>query len=258
MLISVPSFTIPAVPALSLQADQTQRRYKLFAKAYQGKALKNATQAAILAGYSPKSAKSVGSNLLTIPDVRRFMRLEAERSARKVDIGPEFVIAELGKLARANMQDYVDDSGKFVGPDVLSRDAGAAISELTIDEERRSDGRSGAKRKRKSESATTITRTKLKLHNKIAALELLGKHWNLYGDNEGGSQTAVKVIVMNSPRPAFDALAEAKRIAALPDGDDHPGESPSLEESWDGYGGQDVAPVSGNAMIDGEEPDGSE
>ena len=169
---------------LSQRKENVERRYKLFAKAYMGKALRNATQAAILAGYSPKSARAQAPLLMSNPAVRRFLRLEAERAARKMDIGPEFVIAELGKIAKANMLDYVDDTGKFVGMDVLSRDAGAAISEFTVDEERRTDGRSGAKRKRKSASAATITRTRFKLASKTTALELLGKHFNLLGESE--------------------------------------------------------------------------
>lgn len=236
------------MPALSLQRSEVERRHKLFAKAFMGKALKNATQAAILAGYTDRAARNAGHDLLTHPNVRRLLRLEAERSARKMDIGPEFVIAELGKIAKANMLDYVDDTGKFVGMDVLSRDAGAAISEFTVDEERRTDGRSSAKRKRKTETASTITRTRFKLASKTTALELLGKHFNLLGLSDNGSQMAVKVIVMNSPRPAFDALAEAKRIAALPDMDQ--GESPVDVEEWDGRGGPDVLPEGATQLGD--------
>lgn len=219
MLFSVSSLTISAVLQFNPSKVASELRYKAFAKAYMGKALRNATQAALLVGYSQRTAASQGSILLRHPHVRRFLRLEAERIARKVEVGPEQVIAELGKLAFANVADYTDDSGRFVGMDTLARDQSAAISELVIDEERRTDGRSGAKRKRKTANATTVTRTKIKLAKKEVALELLGKHWNLFGDNDGGTQTAVKVIVLNSPRPAFDALEEAKRIAALPDDD---------------------------------------
>jgi phage terminase small subunit len=243
------------MPALSPRKSEVEYRYKLFAKAYMGKALRNACQAAILAGYSQKSARVEGPKLLQTPAVRRLLRLEAERRARKMEVGPEQVIAELGKLAFSNVADFTDDSGRFVGMDVLPKDASAAIQELTIDEERRSDGRSSAKRKRKTAESTTITRTRVKLANKIAALELLGRHWNLYGDNEGGSQTAVKVIVVNSPRPGVDALVEAKRIAALPDEIVDAGESPDVRTEWDGEGGPDVGPpVRDAAATEGDEP----
>lgn len=219
MLFSVSSLTIPPMSQLSSSKVASEHRYKAFAKAYMGKALRSATRAAIMVGYTEASAPQQGNYLIRHPNVRRFLRLEAERIARKVEVGPEQVIAELGKLAFANVADYTDDSGRFVGMDALARDQSAAISELVIDEERRTDGRSGAKRKRKTANATTVTRTKIKLAKKEVALELLGKHWNLFGDNDGGTQTAVKVIVLNSPRPALDALEEAKRIAALPDDD---------------------------------------
>lgn len=259
MRIPVLCFTLRPVSTLSQRIPETQRRYKIFAKAFMGKALRNATQAARIAGYAENSARQAGAALMSNPAVRRLLRIEAERLARKVEIGPEFVIDELGKLAKANMQDYVDDTGKFVGMDAISRDAAAAIQELTIDTERRSDGRSGAKRKRKTGAASTVTRVRLKLAKKETALELLGKHWNLYGDREGGSQTAVKVIVLNSPRPAGDALLEAKRVAALPDSvdGDVAGESSDVRTEWDGFGGSDVIDTvrSDGPIDDGELPE---
>ena len=230
------------MPILSQSKPILLARYKLFAKAYMGKALKNATQAAILAGYSPKTASQAGYDLLRTPDVRRFLRIEAERHARKMELTPELVLSELTKLGTANMQDYVDDTGKFVGMDAISRDRAAAIQELTIDTERRTDGRSSRKRKA-GKNATEVTRVKVKLANKRDALELLGKHFNLFGDREGGSQTAVKVIVVNSPRPgsdqtmpAIDVQAEIKQLNA-PAGSDTPD---GTDPDWDGEGGPDV------------------
>ena len=187
--------------------------------------------------------------------MRRLLRIEAERQARKMEVSPESVIAELGKIAFADVADFTDDSGRFVGMDVLARNNSAAIQELTIDEERRSDGRSGAKRKRKTGTASTITRTRIKLANKLGALELLGRHSNLFGDREGGSQTAVKVIVLNSPRPQFDAQAEAQRIAGLSDhalDGEVAGESLTVHTQWDGRGGPDVGP---SARSEGESTD---
>ena len=59
----------------------------------------NATQAAIRAGYSPKTAYSIGHELMKIPEVRaRIYKAMAERSKR-TGINADRVLRELGKIA---------------------------------------------------------------------------------------------------------------------------------------------------------------
>lgn len=50
-----------------------------FVLAYLGTHIGNATQAAIAAGYSERSARSIGSRLLTFPDVRAAIAAEVNR-----------------------------------------------------------------------------------------------------------------------------------------------------------------------------------
>jgi len=73
------------------------KRHRFFAKEYVVDS--NATQAAIRAGYSARTAKQQGSRLLTYVDVQsEVARLEREqRQAEKVD--REYVIAGLRELA---------------------------------------------------------------------------------------------------------------------------------------------------------------
>ena len=68
----------------------------------------NATQAAIRAGYSPDTAKSIGSENLTKPDIRAAVdKAEAERS-RRTGINQDRVIREIAKLAFLNPVDVID------------------------------------------------------------------------------------------------------------------------------------------------------
>ena len=55
-------------------AGQGSGRRRRFVEAYMGEAAGNATQAAISAGYSPKTAKQQGSQLLTFVDVQRAIQ----------------------------------------------------------------------------------------------------------------------------------------------------------------------------------------
>ncbi|WP_295818895.1 terminase small subunit [uncultured Deinococcus sp.] len=62
----------------------------------------NATRAAIVAGYSEKTARSYGSELLTFPDVRTALRL----GWAEAGMGPEEVRARTEEVARATVEDF--------------------------------------------------------------------------------------------------------------------------------------------------------
>jgi phage terminase small subunit len=56
---------------------------------------RNATQAAIRAGYSKQTAYAQGQRLLKHAEVRRFVDAEANRIAQRVDLTKERLVAEL-------------------------------------------------------------------------------------------------------------------------------------------------------------------
>ena len=58
----------------------------------------NATQAAIRAGYSKRTAYAQGQRLLKHVEVRRFVDAEASRIARRVDLTKERLIAEVWEM----------------------------------------------------------------------------------------------------------------------------------------------------------------
>jgi phage terminase small subunit len=174
-------------------------RYDRFARAYIADPELNGTKAAISAGYSKKTAYSKANQLLKKVEVRVLIDSMKTRRAQKLEITGEKVLREIAKVGFANMQDYFQD-GRFIGMDALTADQAAAVQEYTVDEERRGT-RSGRGRKAKRGTTATITRTKFKLADKLEALDKLGKHLKLFGADEHGASTAVKVIIVNSPRP---------------------------------------------------------
>jgi len=65
---------------------------------------RNATQAAIEAGYSKKTARSIGSENLTKPDILAEIQQRTADAAMKADE----VIARLSDHARATMDDFIE------------------------------------------------------------------------------------------------------------------------------------------------------
>lgn len=124
----------------------------------------NATQACIRAGYSPKNAKQIGSELL---DKTRLQIEEAlaERSKR-TGINQDRVIQELARIAFVKITDVIDADGE------IRRDASdddlACIESVKIKE---SDNQFGGS-----------TEREVKLAPKMKALELLGKHMGMWND----------------------------------------------------------------------------
>src|SRR5690348_15052569 len=87
----------------------------------------NATQAAIRAGYSKRTARSIGHELLTKPDIdRRIAELLRELTARS-DRTADDVLARLWEMAEANIVDLLER-----GPDgeLRPRDPDALPPEL--------------------------------------------------------------------------------------------------------------------------------
>ncbi len=64
----------------------------------------NATQAAIRAGYSKKTAKVTGSENLTKPDVAAKIQILFDARAEKVELNSEWVLKNLQKVAERCMQ----------------------------------------------------------------------------------------------------------------------------------------------------------
>ena len=72
----------------------------------------NATQAAIRAGYSAKTARIHASRLLTNVDIQENIREAMQERSERTNIRADRVLTELAKIGFANMLDYIDvDAG---------------------------------------------------------------------------------------------------------------------------------------------------
>ena len=133
----------------------------------------NATQAAIRAGYSEKTAFAIGAENLRKPKIAEVIASAQAERARRTELTQDMVVAELRKLAFANLDDFteIDDAGNLV-PKLkgTTRSQKAALTEVTIEEyiEGRGDG------------AKEVKRTKIKLADKRGPLVDLGKHLGMW------------------------------------------------------------------------------
>lgn len=127
----------------------------------------NATQAAIRAGYSPKTANEQGSRLLANVSIQnKIGKAMAERSKR-TGVNQDRVIQELARVAFVNPKNVINTKTGEILPEATEDDL-ACIQSVKI-------------KKTATARSTTIER-EVKMADKMRALELLGKHLGMYKD----------------------------------------------------------------------------
>jgi len=133
----------------------------------------NATQAAIRAGYSVKTAGAKGFELLKIVEISAAITSALEKRAKRTEITQDMVVKELARLGFNNMLDYIQvtpGGDAYIDLSKLTRDQAAAITEITVDEY--AEGR--------GDEARLVKKVKIKLADKKGPLELLGKHLGMF------------------------------------------------------------------------------
>jgi|GEM_PF-629860 len=162
----------------------------------------NATQAAIRAGYSKKTARFIGAENLTKPNIAVAIQKAMAERGKRTEIEADAVIRELAKIGFANMLDYITigkDGDPYVDLSKLTREQAAAIGEVTVEDF--TDGR--------GEDARDVRRVKFKLADKRGALVDLGRHFGLFTDK---AVVDVKHILQDPAEIVDRAQQAAKRL----------------------------------------------
>lgn len=150
----------------------------------------NATQAAIRAGYSKKTAGITGHENLNKPKIAAKIEKAMSKRAKRTEITQDEVLKELARIGFANISDFVkvveshedkkepilDKNGKEIGTQIITRVSQTVKIEPTenLDEDRQAaiasikEGRNGIE---------------VRLNDKIRALELMGRHLGMFQDN---------------------------------------------------------------------------
>lgn len=119
----------------------------------------SATQAAIRAGYSAKTAHSQGPRLLGHAGVAAAIAAAKEKRAEKVGLRAEEVLEQVRLLASADPRRIVDEKGRLIPLHKLPDDIAMAVSSVEV---------------------TKDGSLKYRLWDKNSALEKAMKHLGLY------------------------------------------------------------------------------
>lgn len=134
----------------------------------------NATQAAIRAGYSAKTAEWIGPKLVTKSHVADAIQAEMEARSKRTLITADRVLAEYAKLAFLDPRKFYDDKGCLIPIHELPDDAAACIAGMDVSTERIGKDADG-----EPEFATV---RKIKLVDKKGALDSVARHLGMFND----------------------------------------------------------------------------
>jgi phage terminase small subunit len=154
----------------------------------------NATQAAIRAGYSEKTAAVIGAENLVKPNIQEFIQKCQKDRSERTEITADMVIKELAKVGFSNISDYLKvlDKSIEIGEDKEGNPITANVRdvEIFLTEEVGRD---------KMAVVSEIKRTKdgvsLRLHDKVKALEDLGKHLGVFEKDNKQKSGPIKIRV---------------------------------------------------------------
>jgi phage terminase small subunit len=143
----------------------------------------NATQAAIRAGYSEKTANRIASENLSKPDIQGHLQQLQKKLQEKTGITQERVLSEYAKIAFFDIRKaYTVDGGLKNIHDFDDDVAGAIVGIESYDE--------------KIEDVTIGTTKKIKIADKKGALDSLAKHLGMFEkDNEQQNKNITVNIV---------------------------------------------------------------
>lgn len=139
----------------------------------------NATAAAKRAGYSDKTAYSIGQENLKKPEIQNAIQEAIQKRQERTKISQDKVLLECAKLAFFDIRKLFDENGKPLDITKLDDDTAAALVGLDVQDVADGDGNYVGFVK------------KYKMADKIKALELLGKHLGAWGPQDK-QQTAVE------------------------------------------------------------------
>jgi len=162
----------------------------------------NATQAAIRAGYAPKAARRQASDLLTKPDIQTTVSKMMEERADRVELTADRVLRELMAIGFADPGDLFNETAALRNMTEIPEELRRAIVSFDASETMLGEG----------DRAELARVSKIRLSNKLGALELLGRHLRLFPPaNEHSGPNGGPIQTENPPDPA--EIEKARKVA---------------------------------------------
>ena len=153
----------------------------------------NGTQAAIRAGYSPRTANEQAARLLADASVRAAVDEQMAERAERTKVTQDRVLQELARIGFADLRDaasWTSAGMELIASGELAVDTSAAIKEVKV--------------------VRTITRGKddyeqerveqrVAMHDKRAALETIGKHLGMFTERVHHEGNVGVTVVRHTP-----------------------------------------------------------
>jgi phage terminase small subunit len=142
----------------------------------------NATQAAIRAGYSAKTADVQGSRMLGNVKVQQAVSEAMAERSKRTGVNQDRVVLELSRLAFVKMTDVVDSNGRI--KDDATEDDLACIESVKY-------------KSSETDTGSSIER-EVKVASKLKALELLGRHLGMWNDKLLDVNITTPIVISGS------------------------------------------------------------
>lgn len=154
----------------------------------------NGTQAAIRAGYSPKTAEQAASRLLSHVKVAEELKLAMDKRSARTEITADRVLRELGKIGFSDIRKLFTPGGSLLPVSDMDEDVAACLSSIEI-----------TTRKVRGGSDDEVEDvSKVRLWDKRAALVDIGKHLGMFTEKvelagKDGAPIVFKTIIETKP-----------------------------------------------------------
>ncbi|MCJ7828615.1 MAG: terminase small subunit [Dehalococcoidia bacterium] len=162
----------------------------------------NATQAAIRTGYSQKTAEVQGCRLLRNVKVVEAIAAAQTKRSERLEITLDKWLRELAIIGFSDIENYIniDDYGCIVAKtfEQMPKDSSRA---LEVCEEVRTIKEDPGTKDKKGEATILNSRIRFKLHDKLGALEKIGKSLGFLKDKIDHSGEVAHTVQFIMPRP---------------------------------------------------------
>lgn len=147
----------------------------------------NATQAAIRSGYSRDTARAIGSENLSKPDIQESIREKREELSESTNISAKRVIEEYAKIAFSDVRNVLTVDGGLKDTSEWDNDTARAVSSIKTTEVTSPEGEKLG------------TNREVKMYDKLRALEALGKHLGVFEKDNDQKKNENTVTVFQLP-----------------------------------------------------------
>jgi Phage terminase, small subunit len=147
----------------------------------------NATQAAIRAGYSEKTAAVIGAQNLIKLNIANFIQEKQKELQEETGITQKRVLEEYAKIAFSDIRQMFDGNNMLLSLKDVPDDIAACLSSVEVDQ------LWGASMDGKVQIGET---KKVKVWNKINALDSLARHFGMFEKDNEQSKPVVHISGM--------------------------------------------------------------